>query len=164
MYGANEIFRRFYIGVVIVFGLATALAAWWGAKWAYLIEGRTLSIRRPEDKGWGTMQVDEIESVVELWQDDESRFEFVFRDGRRFYVQAFLFSALFSSTKGFRKALLAVSPAVRFEERKGRRCHGCGQPLANPFPRRCGACEAVVSRELPPIPKGGVLLPDAVER
>jgi hypothetical protein len=148
------------IGSACLWGLVHDL--WTNGRFEWVLEGRVLRFRRPQDRGWGTIQVDDVEAVLHVqmtvkW-NEAFYLVFVFRNGCRLYLEDFLFGT-FGDTGRFARAIREVRPDLDAEGGDGSRCHDCDRLLVWSGDRRCPDCGASLPRPVPPIPAEGVLLP-----
>jgi hypothetical protein len=143
----------------LLFGLVV-YSGWIGDKWEYTIEGRTLSIRRPDDQGWATMQIDEIVVIVPVSEPkmDYWMYQFVFPSGRYVCFEA----SMFGPQEQFLCALRSIRPGLEIQSAKPGICHACGRQLSVFMQWPCKTCGAAAPREFPPVPTGGVLLPEGL--
>lgn len=162
---ANSILLLFVftavVEVALLFKLFDVVAR--GARWAYILEGHTLRFRRPIDKDWATIQVNDLAEIFEVLHNDDRTLEFVFNNGRRIFVD----TATFGSVPSFIAALQQSRPEIRLLERESHRCPYCDMVLVASVwppkpPARCPDCGAAVARTLPRIPTGGAELPRAL--
>jgi hypothetical protein len=144
-------------GAALLFSLSNYL--WTGARWEYRLEGRTLSIRRLSDRDFATMQVDEIAELIEFQNGDDRFVEFIFTDRRRCFIESWTFA----STDEFLRVLQQLRPELSLKWRKNYACNECGFLLGGMDSRRCFKCKAPIARQLPRVPAGGILLPQALD-
>ncbi|HEX8911937.1 MAG TPA: hypothetical protein VF796_06225, partial [Humisphaera sp.] len=145
------------LGGVLLWVLARDL--WSDRRWEYVLEGRDLRFRRPQDRGWGTIRIDDVEAILDV-ELNESCFylEFVFLNGRRLYVEAEVFG-LFGDTGHFARALEQVRPDLDIGAGDASRCPGCDQVRIGWNAPRCPGCGEPLSRRVPRIPAEGAPLP-----
>jgi hypothetical protein len=130
-----------------------------GRSWQVQIEGTTLSFRRPHDNGWASCEIGDIAAIWSTSiRDNQSVYEFEFRDGRRTLVE----QNVFGPHRKFASAFSAVNPTISFAERYVDLCHACAEYLGTNIDR-CPHCDAPISHELPPIRPKGIFLPDAID-
>lgn len=142
----------------------------WRRAWECRVEGRTLLFRRPFDRGWATIQFDELREVVQL-RDAEGDwdYELVFAGGQRILLP----KSLFGGFAEFERQMARIHPGIQFGKRRTSECPNCGRGPYGPTAsralrvalrtRRCDHCGARLPGRLRPIPQGGLLLPDALD-
>ena len=163
---------RVFVGVCAATFACIAVMAVvnWREAWEYRVEGGTLTFRRPFDRGWATIQLDEIGEVVQLrGPEDDWDYEMVFHGGQRILLPA----STFGPVAEFQRQLLTIRPDMRFGRRRTGECGQCGRDLhgGNDWralwvvlrTRRCNHCGARLAGRLRRIPAGGTLLPDALD-
>jgi hypothetical protein len=163
---------RVILGVTAVVFIAAAAYAFilWEQAWEYRLDDQTLEFRRPLDRGWATIQLDQIAQVGRVeGLENNWGYEIAFPDGRRVGIE----KDVFGKWPDFQQALSSVRPEIHFVIRPANQCPSCGGDLhrgsfANAIytelvSRRCDACGAKLGRRLKRIPSGGIMLPEGLE-
>jgi len=111
-----------------------------GARWEYTVEGRTLSMRRPSDRGRAIIQLDEVTNVycLEDPHDVEQKIEFVFRSGQRVSIEA----KVVGSIREFSDVLRTVRPDLAVAKRDSNICPACRHQQFARYSRQCEVAAA----------------------
>jgi hypothetical protein len=151
-------------GAFPVIVIASILAA---GRWELIIEGRTLRFRRPSDSGWGTFQLDEVISIYEVSESDDSlNYEFAFKGRRRLRVER----ELFDYKEKCLQAIQTVRPDLEVKQRSLWKCHVCCEYVHTSvighsrwiYPGHCKACGAAIPRPFGRIPADGLHFPEGL--
>lgn len=163
--------QAFVVVCIVIFAFISLVGLVnWRKAWECRVEGHTLVFRRPFDRGWGTIQLDELREVVQLRDAERDwDYELVFGGGQRILLP----KSLFGRFAEFERQMARIHPAVRFGKRNSAKCASCGRgPYGGDVRRalrvalrtqRCEHCGARLPGRLRRIPPGGLLLPDALE-
>ena len=163
-----QVFVVACIALVVCISLVDLLN--WRGAWEYRVEGRSLVFRRPFDRGWGTIQLDELCEVVQLSdREGDWDYELAFTRGQRILLP----KSLFGHFAEFERQMTRIHPAVWFGKRNSAQCASCGRGPYGPYVRRalrvalltqrCEHCGARLPGRPRRIPPGGLLLPDALD-
>jgi hypothetical protein len=155
-----------------VFGAAAAYSFLAGPQaWEYRLDDQVLEFRRPFDRGWATVPLDQLRRVWQVRQSEGNwHYELAFRTGAGLRLE----KQALGDFVDFQQKLCELRPGIRFGNRWVNECPECGGDFHEGnveraariewFSHRCDRCGARLPRHLKPIPPGGVVLPEALER